>query len=279
MPITDAHPHIERELKFFPVDNQSPRKLTARQIRHFNEKGYLFPLDVFNADEAAVHRAYFDRLMEKAAALGHNSYSINGWQRCCSGIHDLVTEARILDYLEDLLGENLVCWGTHYFCKMAGDGKQVSWHQDASYWPLTPSKTVTVWLAIDAADEDNGAMQVVPSSHLHGQIPFEPSAAEENNVLGQTVQDIARYGDPPVAFEMEAGQISLHTDLLLHGSQPNRSRRRRCGLTMRFVPPEVRAYKGWNRKSSVICRGSDSSGHWSNYPRPLVDSIPPPPAP
>ena len=279
MSFMDAHPHLERELRFFPVNNRAPRKLTTGQIRHFNEKGFLFPLDVFSPGEADLHRAYFDRLMEKAAAMGHNSYSINGWQKYCGGIHDLVTEARILDYVEDLLGENLVCWGTHYFCKMAGDGKQVSWHQDASYWPLTPSRTVTVWLAIDAADEKNGAMQVVPRSHLHGQIPFEASAAEEDNVLSQTVRESAPYGDPPVAFEMDAGQISLHTDLLLHGSPPNRSRRRRCGLTMRFVPPEVRAYNGWNRKSSVICRGRDESGHWNHCVRPREDSIPPPPGP
>ena len=138
---------------------------------------------------------------------------------------------------------------------------------------MTPSKAVTVWLAIDDVDEENGAMQVIPSSHLHGQIPFEHSKAEENNVLGQTVPDIKPYGDEPVAFEMHAGQISLHTDLLLHGSQPNPSKRRRCGLTMRFVPPEVRAYKGRNR-GSVICRGSDASGYWIDVPRPKVDVIP-----
>ena len=53
--------------------------------------------------------------------------------------------------------------------------------------PLTPSKVVTVWLAIDDADEENSAMKVIPGSHLGGQIPFEHSTAEENNVLGQSV--------------------------------------------------------------------------------------------
>ena len=56
--------------------------------------------------------------MERAAALGHNSYSINGWQQYCPGIYDLVMEPRILDYVEDLLGPNLICTMTHYFCKM-----------------------------------------------------------------------------------------------------------------------------------------------------------------
>jgi len=273
MPIANALPELERSLDFHPVRNKAPRALRTEQIQHYNERGYIFPLDVFAADEAAAHRAYFDALMEAAAASGWNSYSINGWQHHCAGIYDLVAEPRILDYVQDLLGEDLVCWGTHYFCKMPGEIQRVSWHQDASYWPLTPSKTITVWLAIDDADEENGAMQVIPGSHVHGQIAFEHSTAAEHNVLGQSVHDARHYGGEPVTFAMRAGQISLHTDLLLHGSEPNRSTRRRCGLTMRFVPPDVRAYKGWNQRA-IIPRGSDPSDHWVHGARPEGERVP-----
>jgi hypothetical protein len=273
MAIKNAMPELKRTLKFYPIENSNPEKLTKEQIQHYNEKGYIFPLDVFSADEISVHREYFDWLMDEAMKKGLNSYSINGWQTYCPGIYDLVVESRILDYVQDLFGENLICWGTHYFCKMPGDTKQVSWHQDASYWPLTPSKTATVWLAIDDTDVENGAMQIIPRSHLHGQIAFERSTTAENNVLNQSVHDAEEYGDTPVSFEMKAGQISLHSDLLLHGSQPNPSNRRRCGLTLRFVPPDVRSLTGWNR-NSIIARGSDASGHWISSPRPSEDRIP-----
>lgn len=270
---TDAFPELERERRFFPLGVENPAALTRQQIQQFNEKGYVTPLDVFNAAEIAAHRAYFDHLLEQATAAGWNSYSINGWHRSCAGIYDLVKTPRILDYVQDLLGENLVCWGTHYFSKMPGDGKRVSWHQDASYWPLTPSKTVTVWLAIDDADLQNGAMQVIPGSHIHGQVAYETSIQEENNILHQTVADAEQYGEAPVTIELRAGQMSLHTDWVLHGSEPNNSTRRRCGLTMRYVSADVRALKGWNQ-NGVICRGSDPSGHWANNPRPEGDIIP-----
>ena len=272
-PITDAMPEVDRELRFHPVRHDRPRCLTPAQLRQFDELGYIFPLHVFTPAEAAANRAYFDELMDRAAAAGWDAYSINGWQRHCAGMWDLCAEPRILDYVQDLLGQDLVCWGAHFFCKQPGDERRVSWHQDASYWPLTPSRTVTVWLAIDDADEENGAMTVVPGSHLHGQIPFERSEAGERNVLNQTVVDPRRYGGDPVSFVMKAGQISLHTDLLLHGSNPNLSDRRRCGLTMRFVPPEVRAHKGWNR-GAIICRGADPGGHWHHHPRPEGEVIP-----
>ena len=136
----DAYPELARDLRFFPVQNDAPTTLTPAQIEQFNARGYIAPLDVYSPEEMSVHRAAFDELMEEASTGGGNGYSINGWHRTHAVVHDMVTEARILDYLQDLLGEDLVCWGTHYFCKMPGDSKRVSWHQDASYWPLTPSK-------------------------------------------------------------------------------------------------------------------------------------------
>ena len=272
MPITDALPEMKREIKFYPAENDAPKKLTRAQIRHFNDRGYIFPLDVFTEREAEANRAYFDHLLAKARAAGKNSYAINGWHRTCKGIYDLLIDGRILDYVEDLLGPNLVSRMTHYFSKMPGDGKRVAYHQDASYWPLTPSKTVTVWLAIDDVDLENGPMEVIPGSHLHGQIPFDHSAPEENNVLKQSVHDAERFGDP-VPFVMKAGQISIHSDLSLHGSRPNTSRRRRCGLTLRYMPPDVRT-RETDRAPAVVCRGIDPSGYWQHIPRPAGDHIP-----
>ena len=270
-----AFPDLQRDLTFHPVHNAHPHTLTRAQLAHYNAKGYIVPLDVLTPAEVAEHRAYFEQLLAKTLAKGWNNYAINGWQTRCPGIYDLVTHPRILDYVQDLLGETLICWATHYFAKLPGDGKRVSWHQDASYWPLTPSKTVTVWLAIDDTDVENGAMTVIPGSHVHGQLDFEESTSEENNVLNQSVRTPESYGDKPVAFEMKAGQMSLHSDLLLHGSEPNLSNRRRCGLTMRFVSPEVRELKGW-RRNTIIARGSDPSGHWPHNPRPIQDDIPTP---
>ena len=274
MPITDALPEMKRELRFFPVRNEHPKTLTPDQIAFFNENGYLCPLDVFTPQEAEANRLYFEDMMARAEKEGYNSYSINGWQRHCRGIYDLAMTPRILDYAEDLVGETLICEMTHYFCKMPGDIKKVSWHQDASYWPLTPSKVVTIWLAIDDVDEENGPMTVIPGSHRHGQIPFENSTKAERNVLGQTVLDPDRWGGSPVPFVMKAGQISMHTDLLLHGSEPNVSNRRRCGLTIRYLPPDVRG-RNPEYHQALVCRGSDPSGYWRPVPRPAGDDIPP----
>ena len=162
--------------------------------------------------------------------------------------------------------------------RLPGDPKRVSWHQDASYWPLTPSRVVSAWLAIVDVDVDNAAMQVIGGSHHHAQLTFRDSTAAENNVLAQTVDNAADYGDAPVALEMRAGQISLHSDWILHRSEPNGSNRRRCGLAMRYLSADVRAYNGWNA-NSIRCRGADAGGHWANHPRPHGEAIPTPDSP
>ena len=88
-------------------------------------------------------------------------------------ISEICLQPRMLDYVEDLIGPDILCWVTHYFSKEPYEETQVSWHQDASYWPLTPSRTVTGWLAIDRVDPGNGPVRFIPGSHLHGHIAFE----------------------------------------------------------------------------------------------------------
>ena len=101
------------------------------------------------------------------------------WHKHCRGIWDIVTDSRIIDVVSDLLGDTVVLRHSHLFAKLPGDPKRVSWHQDASYWPLTPSRVVSAWLAIDDVDVDNSAMHVIPGSHHHAQLTFHDSAEEE----------------------------------------------------------------------------------------------------
>ncbi len=257
---------IERDLRFHPLGVETPSTLTREQIEAFNRDGFLKGIRIFDEDEIARHRRYFDQLLARVTAEGGDSYSISTAHLKYGEVYDLLTHPRIVAVMKDLLGENVIGWGSHCFCKMPRDGKRVSWHQDASYWPLTPSKTVTVWLAIDDADVENACMRFIPGSHLYGHLTWQLSEDDEGNVLNQTIPDIERFGEP-VDDVLRAGEISIHSDLTLHGSEANDSDRRRCGLTLRYCAAEVRAFMGWNAKG-VVVSGVDADGHWANAPRP-----------
>jgi non-heme Fe2+,alpha-ketoglutarate-dependent halogenase len=260
---------VQREIDFFPTDNPSPSALTAAEIKSWNRDGYLGPLDVYDQDTIDDTRGYFDRLLADAIAQGGDSYSISSAHLKHARVWDMLTHPRIVAYVRDLLGEDVVGWGSHFFCKMPGDGKRVDWHQDCSYWPLTPTKAVTVWLAVDDADQENGCMEVYAGSHTCGLIDFDVSDSDSDNVLDQSVKNPQRYGRLQQT-PLRAGQISIHSDLLLHGSAPNNSDRRRCGLTLRYCPADVLAYLGWSQKGVVVCGAADTK-LWPGATRPETE--------
>ena len=266
IPTTGELSGIERDLRFHPSIVAHPRTLTPEQVAAFNRDGYLMPLRIFTESEIATIRTYFDDLLARTLAAGGDSYSISTAHLRHGPVYDLLTHPRIVACIGDLLGNDVIGWGSHFFCKMPGDGKRVSWHQDASYWPLTPSKTVTAWLAIDDARVENACMRYIPRTHLLGHLTYKLTEDDDSNVLNQTVEQADQFGRP-VDVELSAGEISLHSDLLLHGSEANQSDRRRCGLTLRYCPAEVRAGLGWNAKG-VVVSGCDPSRHWANPPRP-----------
>ncbi len=261
---------LDRDLRFHPAPATAGEKLSPGQLESYNREGYLLPFRVFPEGEIGQFRAHVDGWLEETQRQGADSYSIVSAHMKHGIVWDLLRDRRITAFVGDILGGDFICWGAHFFCKMPGDGKRVSWHQDASYWPLSPSKTVSVWLAVDRADRENACMQFVAGSHLHGHLDFIRSAESEANILNQTVPEAERFGHGVVDVELEAGEISLHSDLLLHGSAPNLSDRRRCGLTLRYAATEVRAEYNWNSEG-VVVSGSDPSGHWADPPRPEID--------
>lgn len=259
---------LRRQLTFHPAQPTGAKTLTAPQVEGYNRDGFVRPVSIYSAGEIADIRSYFDRLLKTTIAAGGNSYSISTAHMKYAGVYDILTNPKIVACVADLLGDDVIAWGSHFFCKMPGDGRAVAWHQDASYWPLSPSWAVTVWLAIDDADLGNGCMKFIAGSHHSGHLTYRRSSPEEHNVLDQTVENAESYG-PVVVDDLLAGQVSIHNDLLLHGSDANMSTRRRCGLTLRYCNASVRAEMGWNEKGIVV-RGTDPAGHWKNPARPAT---------
>jgi hypothetical protein len=268
-PGQDELGRMQRDLRFHPVTNPAPAVLTSAQVEQFTRDGYVRGLKIFSAAEIGEIRGYFDALLAKVLAAGGDSYSISTAHAKYGRVFDLLRHPRIVACVRDLLGENVIGWGSHFFCKMPKDGKAVAWHQDASYWPLSPSKAVTVWLAIDDADVENACMRFIAGSHHHGHLTYRESNPGEHNVLNQTIDNPLQFG-AAVDDILQAGEISIHSDLLLHGSEANESDRRRCGLTLRYCAAEVRAGMDWNQKG-VFVSGSDPTGHWSNRTRPTTE--------
>jgi len=119
---------VDREIRFFPSATETPERLGRDGIERWNRDGYLGPLDVFDGSESRELRDYFDRLLAEALAEGRDSYSISSAHLKHARVWDLLADERVVRYVRDLLGEDVVGWGAHFFCKLPGDGKRVDWH-------------------------------------------------------------------------------------------------------------------------------------------------------
>ena len=256
------------DLRFQPVKNEHPRHLTRDDIARYNALGFITGKDVFSRQEMSDIRRYVDGLM---VALGpQGAYGINCYQARLAGLYDIATDTRIVDYVSDLLGPDVICWASAILSKAAGDPRDVPWHQDASFWSLSPARTVTVWLAIDDADAENAAMRFIPGTHSEGALPTAEQGA--GSVFHKGIAAAEELGRP-YTNALAAGQVSLHADMLVHGSQANQSDRRRCGLTLRYCPPTVASTDtAWAAGGeAILCRGQ--AGHWKTHPRPENNDI------
>jgi len=249
------------------------RRLTEAEKSQYREWGYVRNLPVFDTAAVAALQDGFQRLAARLPAeIDLNK--VNMWHKASRWYHDVCRTPAILDYVEDLIGPDFYQWGGQFFVKYPGDNALVPWHQDAQYWPLTPRKTVTVWLAVYDADESNGAMQVVRGSHRHGEFQHHRVSGDEY-VLEQEVDQDQIDRERIVTLSLNAGEISLHDDGLLHGSGPNNSERTRCGLTMRFSPYEVKCDRRvWPTFEAYPARGIDKFGHNPIGPLPTGEHFP-----
>lgn len=243
---------------------------TTNAREPYERDGYLSPVDLFDDGQASRFRDAFDAL-ERREGKDKSVIDLKGRHVDEPFIWEMATHPRLLDWMQALIGENLLLLTTHFFCKYPGgdDGHFVAWHQDIAYWGLEPANAHTAWIAIDDSDLANGCMEVVPGSHRAGVLAHG-KADRANNLLAsnQAIEPGELALDTVRPLTLRAGQMSVHHGALAHASQPNRSARRRCGLTVRFITPEVRQVRPSNNEMAwwqpVLVRGRDTHGHFAN---------------
>lgn len=214
--------------------------LTLQQIETYHGNGYLSGIGVMAEDETLQYRNLFDEL-EAEAGRERAQIGLLGRHFDIKFIWDIAVHPKILDCVEALIGPNVLLLGTHFFCKYGPDEKFVAWHQDLKYWGLEPPEAVTAWYAIDDSDRENGCMRVIPGSHRTGMLEHGKSDREGNLLSVNQEVKIGKEDEERAAdCILKAGEMSLHDGMLIHGSLPNCSTRRRCGLTLRYIPTHVK---------------------------------------
>ena len=244
-------------------------KLTAEQLDHYNNKGYISPVDALTSIEAKEIRDEIEKI-EKNWPKALEGINRNYVHLISPVFNKVCLNKNILDAVESIIGKNILICGTTLFIKNPKEKEFVSFHQDAKYIGLEPHNWVTVWIAITDANEKNGCMKMLPGSHKENLKHHEQNF-DENNLLtrGQTIKNVSLDKTEPVI--LQAGQMSLHHPKIVHGSGINYSDDRRIG----FV---IQSYIGSNVDQVIgkmyvqKARGEDEYKYheYSNIPTELM---------
>jgi ectoine hydroxylase-related dioxygenase (phytanoyl-CoA dioxygenase family) len=231
------------------------RSLTESQVAQFREDGYVRAGKLLDDAQTESLRSEYDRIFAEArsdgrfrnlasdasddddANSGTKGQMLQITQMCERSLlfRRLLFDDRILDIVEDLIGPNIQLFHDQALYKPAHNGEAVFWHQDNAYWQCFPAQLVSCWLTLDDVDVDNGAMQVIPRSHLKA---VEHHKSEDSSVLF----DIGGEVDPSnaIVVDLPAGGAMFHHCQTLHYTQPNRTDRQRRAFAIHFMPPGTR---------------------------------------
>jgi non-haem Fe2+, alpha-ketoglutarate-dependent halogenase len=248
-----------------------PKILTSEQVTRYERDGFLFPIDACSRAEAAELAR---KVSAMEARLGHELP-----KRFVLKAHlpfpwlcDLVRNERLLDAVEDIIGPNILCWGTTFFSKQANDKRYISWHNDTFFYTVQPADTLSAWVGFHDSTLESGCVKYIPGSH-RGPPPEHDFLPHPNNMApdGRTVRGVDE--SEAVAAVLQAGQAVFHHESVVHGSGPNNARHARVGFVIHYIAPHVRE-AGFAGASAMLCRGQDTHGFWQIEPTPRYDLDP-----
>jgi ectoine hydroxylase-related dioxygenase (phytanoyl-CoA dioxygenase family) len=211
------------------------KALTQEQKQQFDTEGYLIVKDLFTLEnltdiEHTFNRisqnpvpGFFEPIMDQAVEDPLKRYPrVVHPHRFNETAKKYMLHQPVLNVLEDLYGEEALAAQSMFYYKPPGSRGQAL-HQDNLYLKVEPGNCIAAWTAIDAANEENGCLLVVPKTHEYEIVC--PESAD----LNESFTD--HYVKPPkgkkaVPVVMDKGDVLFFNGNLIHGSYRNKTKDR-----------------------------------------------------
>ena len=243
--------------------------LSADELLEFHHKGFLRPGRVFTQEQVETLRGVVEAARTRQRQAGEEYdlldpdiwpedsvlppepgksvgflFNLWTWEEA---IHIVSFNPTLAHWASQLTGARKVrILEDNALFKDPEKGGSLKWHQDYPYWPLAQPNAVTAWVALDDVVAENGAMQMVPGSHVMGEtLPaaFGTGSTYLEELRPPTVRRISDPEEEGLAIEtitVPAGSVSLHHCLTWHASLPNVSPSPRRAIVVRMVADGTR---------------------------------------
>jgi phytanoyl-CoA hydroxylase len=216
------------------VANEGKERMNQDAVLAYAARGYHIERGVFTPDEVARMIAHFMAINAEGPHPGDSAgvparsdpdapdpwkqyprlIQMHHWDeptRCW--MHD----PRLTEPVAALMGQRPRLLQTMTYFKPPG-GRGQSFHQDNLYLRVTP--LLAAWVALDRADAENGAMEMIRGSHLLGLLPCREADTDLSVTPVETVLPSYLSRD---LIALEPGDTVFFGGLTIHGSLPNRT--------------------------------------------------------
>lgn len=263
--------------------------LTQDQIDSFYRDGFVIVPGFFSPEEIQpLHDAckadptIGGRLRAVADSVG-NAQEIIGWEAAADTyLGKIPFMARMIDNAAAILGAPVYHWHSKLSMKRPNSAGRWDWHQDFPFWYdegcLSPDM-LTITVAVDRCDEDNGAMKLVRASHKLGRVDhksYGEAVAFDPERLELVLQRMET-----VPMKLDPGDACFFHGNTLHASGPNTSNRPRTLFhasynTIANTPfliegQEHHAYRPFEKMPDSVLREGKYTGILAEHPFPLRD--------
>lgn len=226
--------------------------ISQEELEEYMDKGSLLKKGLFTQDEMHILR----EVAEESDSLKSATFSRDDgeggrvdlalWNNTDDSIFGLFPRSeRLVDRMEDLLGDEVYHYHSKLVQKNPGTGGAWTWHQDYGYWYqnglLFPDQVGSVMIAVDKATRENGCLQVIEGSHKMGRVNHitsgEQAGADQEAVQAALERLPHRY------IELDPGDALFFHSNLLHRSDRNRSENPRWALISCYNTKTNNPYK------------------------------------
>ncbi|QGQ94104.1 phytanoyl-CoA dioxygenase family protein [Paenibacillus psychroresistens] len=220
--------------------------ISQEKINFYRENGFVQMDNLLSTQELEELREYMAEVME--AEGGHSTQTdkkggtyyrvlnqkVNTW-RDHGGMGKYSFHPRFAEIARCLTGaKGIRFFHDHALLKMPGDSKPTPWHQDLVFWPMNETGALSIWIALDDVDENNGCMMFVPKSHTAGKLT--PINLVDPTDINEYVKGTEIAQQQPVKVPMKAGSCTFHDGLTFHYAHANVTEKPRRALAIIYMP-------------------------------------------
>ena len=204
----------------------------------FNEFGFVHCPGFFSAEQVVSLRSEVDRFIREAVPrmpaeqVFYEKSEDQATLKQLQNLHqhdaffaNLINQGPVRQLAEQLLGHSVTPHNLQYFNKPPGVGRPTPPHQDGYYFKLSPCLAITLWLALDTVDTENGCVRYVSGSHLDG---LRSHGVTGTLGFSQGITDFPTPSDSvrEIACPSQPGDLLAHHALTVHRADGNRSTHR-----------------------------------------------------